>query len=83
MLTNDFPILQISNEIPVCDILTKIDNLFFKQQKNIVVLYNTRANGKSNLAINYANSMFLKEHDNNRAVCWINSSNTYFIRLYL
>ncbi len=29
MLTNDYPLLQISNEIPVFDILTRIDNLFF------------------------------------------------------
>jgi hypothetical protein len=82
MLKNDYPMLSNSNEIPVRDVLTKIDNLFFKQQKNIVVLYNTQANGKSNLAINYVNSIFLKEHDNNRAVRWINSSNTHFIRLY-
>ena len=84
MLSNDYPILLNSNEIPICDILTKIDNLFFKQKKKIVVLCNKRANGKSNVAIKYANSVFLKDDDNNnRAVRWINSSNTQFIRLYI
>ena len=81
MLSNDYLILLNSNEIPICDILTKIDNLFFKQKKKIVVLCNKRANGKSNVAIKYANSVFLKVFNNNRAVHRINSSNTQFIRL--
>ena len=69
MLTNDYRLILYSNEIPLVEIYLKKRQLIFLKWDKYCKC-NKRANEKSNVKINYAKSIFLKDNceNNNRVV---------------
>ena len=72
--------------IPQKDAIQEIDKILFEMENNLAILYNKKTNGKTNLALDYSISKFLKancdENNKIRKVHWIDASNIELIKFY-